>query len=81
MPDKIGVPRKGVSRRSIIKSMPVVAGALISTAAAVPDASAQTKISHEIAKYQDSPKNGQQCSTCVQFQPPSACKIVANPIS
>jgi hypothetical protein len=71
----------GVCRRSLLKSVPVVAGAIIS-ASAIPDSLfAQTKLTHEAAKYQDQPKDGQECSTCVQFEPPSSCKTVEDPIS
>lgn len=72
-----------ISRRSLLKGVPVVAGIVVTFATvALPDvATAQTKLSHEVAKYQDKPKNGQQCSTCLQFEPPSSCKIVASPIS
>ena len=33
-----------------------------------------------MVQYQKTPKNGQQCSTCVNYDPPSACKIVAGAI-
>jgi hypothetical protein len=70
---------KGISRRAIMRGAVTLAGLAASLAAA--EADAQTKLSHAVAKYQDTPKNGQQCSTCVNFIPPSACKIVASPIS
>jgi hypothetical protein len=73
--------KSGVCRRSLLKGVPMVAGAIIS-ASAIPDSLfAQTKLTHEAAKYQDQPKDGQQCSTCVQFEPPSSCKTVEDPIS
>ncbi len=72
---------KSVSRRLLLKSVPVFAGGLVSMTATAQKALAQAKVSHADAKYQDSPKNGQKCSTCVQFQPPTSCKIVADPIS
>lgn len=72
-----------VSRRRVLQSVPTVAGiAVCFGMAATPRAvRAQSKLSHEQAKYQDKPKNGQQCSTCLQFQAPNACQIVASPIS
>lgn len=75
--------KQEISRRSLLKGVPMVAGIAVSFGTvAMPDAAvAQTKLSHQAAKYQDMPKNGQQCSTCLQFQPPNACKIVASPIS
>jgi hypothetical protein len=42
---------------------------------------AQTKLTHEIAKYQDTPKDGLKCSTCIQFVAPASCKIVVDPIN
>jgi hypothetical protein len=89
MTDQPGATKDGVCRRSLLKSVPMIAGAIIS-ATAIPDSLfaqtklslfAQTKLSHEASKYQDQPKDGQQCSTCVQFEPPSACKTVESPIS
>jgi len=81
MTDQPGVTKDGVCRRSLLKSAPMIVGAIIS-ATAIPDTLfAQTKLSHEASKYQDQPKDGQQCSTCVQFEPPSACKTVESPIN
>ena len=81
MTDRPAATRIGICRRSLLKGVPMVAGAIIS-ASAIPDSLfAQTKLTHEAAKYQDQPKDGQQCSTCVQFEPPSACKTVESPIS
>ena len=71
----------GVCRRSLLKSVPMIAGAIISATAFPESVFAQTKITHELSKYQDQPNNGQQCSTCVQFEPPSSCKTVESPIS
>ena len=81
MTDQRGATKDGVCRRSLLKSVPMIAGAIISAMAIPSRVFAQTKVSHETSKYQDQPKNGQQCSTCVQFEPPSACKIVESPIS
>ena len=75
-------PKEQISRRSLLKGAPMVAGIVVSAGmAAIPEAMAQTKLSHEVAKYQDKPHDGQQCSACLQFEPPNACKIVASPIS
>jgi hypothetical protein len=70
---------KGISRRAILHGAAALAG--LAAAFAAEEAGAQTKLSHAVAKYQDTPKNGQKCSTCVNFVPPAACKIVASPIS
>jgi len=51
----------------VLKSVPLIAGAIISTNAVAQNLFAQAKLTHEAAKYQDNPKDGQQCSGCVQF--------------
>jgi High potential iron-sulfur protein len=72
--------KKGVCRRSLLKSVPMIAGAIISTNAMAQNLFAQAKLTHDAAKYQDNPKNGQQCSNCVQFVAPASCKVVEDPI-
>ena len=75
------MPRNPMSRRSLLKTVPVIAGIAAFGAELMPDtAGAQTKVPHDVAKYQETPKNGQECSTCVQFQPPGSCKLVVDPI-
>ena len=74
---------KGISRRTVVQGAGTLAGLAAAFVASVDanDAGAQTKMSHVVAKYQDSPKNGQECSTCANLVPPQACRIVADPIS
>ena len=72
---------KGLCRRSLLKSVPLIAGAIISTSAVAESLVAQTKLTHEAAKYQDTPKDGQQCSGCVQFVAPASCKVVEDPVA
>lgn len=75
-------PKADVSRRRVLRGVPIIAGVAVCFGMATPHAArAQSKLSHEQAKYQDKPKNGQECSTCLQFQAPNACQIVASPIS
>ena len=71
------------SRRAILKnSASIAAGGFILSAPAARTALAQTKLAHEVAKYQETPKDDQKCSTCIQFvTPPASCKIVVDPIS
>jgi len=69
-----------ISRRMVLTGTALALGA-VATAATVTCASAQQKISQADAKYQASPKNGQQCDGCVQFQAPNACKLVDGTIS
>ena len=73
--------KKGVCRRSLLKSVPAIAGAVISTTVLTETLFAQTKLTHEAAKYQDNPKNGQQCSGCAQFVAPASCKVVEDPVA
>ena len=42
---------------------------------------AQDKLQGSMVMYQQTPKDGQKCSTCQHFQPPNACAIVAGAIS
>jgi hypothetical protein len=72
---------RGLCRRSLLKSVPVIAGAIISTNAMAQSLVAQTKLTHEAAKYQDTPKDGQQCSGCVQFVAPASCNVVEDPVA
>ncbi len=50
-------------------------------------AAAQAKANKKAMQYQDQPKNGQECDTCLQYIPgpkPGAngtCKVVEGPIS
>jgi hypothetical protein len=73
---------KGISRRTIVQGAATLAGLAAASVASLDanNAGAQTKLSHAVAKYQDGPKNGQECSTCVNFVSPAACRIVASPI-
>ena len=80
MPNPIIKSLKVNSRRTILlDGISIAVGGLVSVRYAS-EAQAQTKLSHEQAKYQDTPKNGQKCSTCIQFVAPASCKIVADPI-
>ena len=69
------------SRRAILLNTSIAAGGFILSASSARTALAQTKLTHEVAKYQDTPKNDQKCSTCVQFVAPASCKLVVDPIS
>ena len=81
---------QGVCRRSVLKTVPAIVGAIVSTNAMADILFAQTKLTHqaakyklthEAAKYQDSPKDRQQCSGCVQFVAPASCKVVEDPVA
>ena len=64
-----------ISRRFVLTGTALALGAVAAGAAAT-CARAQQKVSQADAKYQGTPKDGQQCDGCVQFQAPNACKLV-----
>ena len=74
------------SRRIMLKNAAAMAGLVVAPWAPRP-ALAQAKASKKAMQYQDQPKSGQKCDTCVQFVPgakPGAsgsCKVVEGPIS
>ena len=70
---------RNMSRRMALTSTALAFVGVASTA--VTRARAQQKISQATAKYQDQPKGNQSCATCVNFQPPNACKFVEGTIS
>lgn len=79
MPDRF---KKLVSRRSLLKGAPLAAATAVTLdcLTAGETAAQQEKLSQALSKYQDTPKNGQQCSTCSRFVAPSSCAIVVDPI-
>jgi hypothetical protein len=76
----IGTP---LSRRQFFPSV-LGAGAVFAAAFALAKgemARAQSKVKQAVAKYQDTPKNGQKCADCNFFRPPKACQLVEGDIS
>jgi hypothetical protein len=74
---------KGISRRSLLKGAPLVVATAVSLDCLTPGeatAQQQPKMSQALSKYQDTPKNGQQCSTCKHFVAPASCAVVVDPI-
>jgi hypothetical protein len=71
-----------ISRRSLLKCAPLVAATAVSLDCLTPGGATaqQPKLSQALSKYQDTPKNGQQCSTCKHFVAPASCAIVVDPI-
>jgi hypothetical protein len=82
MPD-IAAFRKLISRRSLLKGVPLVAATAVSLDCLAPGEAAaqQTKLSQALSKYQGTPKDGQQCSNCSHFVAPASCAIVVDPIA
>ncbi len=81
MPDMTAF-KKMISRRSLLKGAPLAAATAVSVGCLAPGEAAaqQTKLSQALSKYQDTPKDGQQCTTCSHFVAPSSCAIVVDPI-
>jgi hypothetical protein len=72
----------GFSRRRAMQTLIGSAAALGALAVVQSEsANAQTKTPKSVAKYQDHPNKGQQCSTCNFFLPPKSCQLVAGDIS
>jgi hypothetical protein len=72
-----------ISRRSLLKGAPLAAATAVSVGClASGKASAQAaKLSQALSKYQPTPKDGAQCSTCSHFVAPGSCTIVVDPIA
>jgi hypothetical protein len=69
-----------VSRRAALSGAAAALGsAAIATMAS--QATAQQKISQADATYQGTPKGGQHCDGCANFQAPNACKFVQGNVS
>ncbi len=66
----------GVSRRTILIG---AAGAL--PLIALGATGAQAKMAQKAVRYQDTPKDGKQCSGCNLFIAPDACKTVDGKIA
>jgi hypothetical protein len=64
------------TRRQILRAGLAVVGGV-----AAISARAQDKIEQSQVQYQPTPKDGNKCSTCVNFEAPAACKIVSGKIS
>ena len=64
-------------RRLLAGGVAVLAGAGMVAS----QARAQEKLAQTIVQYQETPKDGQKCSDCVNFVAPAACKIVDGKIN
>jgi hypothetical protein len=69
-----------ISRRAALSGAALAFGTA-AIGAAVSQAAAQQKIGQADAQYQATPKGNQRCDSCVNFQPPNACKFVQGDIS
>ena len=71
---------KKVTRRNFFRSAATI-GAAVAAGVIPIRVVAQQKLAKDAMKYQDSPKDGQQCDQCVYFQAPDACGLVEGKIS
>jgi hypothetical protein len=69
------------SRRAVLKFGVAALTAGAAAAVATRASAQQDKVDQKTVMYQAQPKDGQKCSTCVNFQAPNACKLVAGQIS
>ncbi len=69
------------ARRTVLKSaLSLVCGTAAMAASASRAWAQDAKLAQNVVQYQTSPKDGAQCSGCVNFQPPNACAIVSGQI-
>lgn len=69
------------SRRKVLQGGLGGLGAIAVAAATAGRARAQEKLAQSVVQYQETPKDGAKCSTCVNFVAPNACKIVEGKIN
>lgn len=72
---------KNLSRSEMIEKLIAAPIAIGAFAALCAEAEAAATIDQKTAGYVTHPVGGKQCSGCVQFEPPSACKLVKGKIS
>ena len=65
------------TRRHVLRAGLAVAGGIAAVGA---EAQQAQKIAQKMVQYQTTPKDGQKCDICVNWEPPNACKIVAGTI-
>jgi hypothetical protein len=69
------------TRRSIVQAAIGAFGVAAAIAARPRPAAAEPTISQEAVAYEDQPQGDRECDKCVQFVPPSSCKVVEGTIS
>ncbi len=67
------------TRRGLLRTGAALVGGVGALVAAT-RAQAQEKIAPAMVQYQTSPKDGNKCSLCVNFEAPAGCKIVSGTI-
>jgi len=69
------------SRRVFLRTGAAIGASVVAAGVASRAHAQDEKIAQSAVMYQGSPKDGQKCSGCVNFEAPNACKIVAGNIS
>jgi len=72
---------KSTSRRAALKAGLALIAASGAAGVARRAQAQNSKAAPSTVAYQTTPHAGQQCSGCIQFIPPNACKVVAGTIS
>ncbi len=70
---------KKISRRVVLRGAVVVAGAVPVLLSGI--TAAYAKVKQAEVKYQLTPKDGQHCSICANFEAPKSCKLVEGEIN
>jgi hypothetical protein len=84
MSDPPKVQSAALSRRAMMRKFAFGAGGVALLATTIGGnraAVAQTKMAQKVVAYQDTPQGDHRCDNCLQFQPPSSCKIVDGTIN
>lgn len=66
--------RKNVSRRSFIKTATLLAGIIAIPVTIMSKEAFAAKMSKASMQYQNDPKDGHSCNTCIQFLPAKSAK-------
>jgi hypothetical protein len=71
--------KTNASRRNLLRGgLTILAGTVLASTVARAD---DDKVDPSSVQYQNTPNNGQKCSTCVNFVAPNACKVVSGTIN
>jgi len=70
---------KKVSRRVVLRGALVAAGAVPVLLSGI--TAAEAKVKQTDVHYQQTPKDGLQCSNCANFEAPKSCKLVDGEIN
>ena len=68
-------------RRLVLSGALILSGAAAGSLVARNAVAAGGKVSQAQANYRDTPRGALRCDKCLQFQPPSGCKVVEGVVS